>query len=166
MLPWYPVKPIRGGYPFDDLYLELEADPRWICQAKLDGRRALWDGAVLWSTESNQIWSEAARMLSHCAPGVQLDGEHIGECFYAFDIPSCGSDPYGLRWRELCALLAPACGSGIVELCPTDVCWSDVRAHGWEGVVFKRLSAPYKRGTSPNQTVASWVKYRAEWSRP
>ena len=162
-LPWLPVKPMRGGVPLDALYRELEEDARWVCQAKLNGRRALWDGHALWSTEGNRIEGQATNALSACASGVPLDGEYVRGCYWAFDVPLYERQPLERRLRSLAALLGPWRGSGVLEMCPTGVTWADVHENGWEGVVFKRLDSHYKRGIAPNQTVPSWVKYRSVW---
>lgn len=172
-LPWHPVKPVRGGRPLDDLYLRLEADPAWVCQAKLDGRRALWDGERLWSRQGNllDLCEPMLALLEEHAPGVMLDGEYMTvkgthrkeACFFPFDVPDHHRLPLQERWMHLIDVLAPMEGSGLVEPCPHDVSWGDVDRHGWEGVVFKRVNSRYERGIRPGKTVASWVKYRAEW---
>lgn len=175
-IPWHPVKPIRGGCPLDDLYEEFAGDPKWVCQAKLDGRRALWDGSTLWSRQGNRLdqCKPILELLRKYASGVELDGEYMvvkgtsqkEACFYPFDIPTHHKKPLSKRWGLLMGVLEPMVGSGLVEPCPHDVTWEQVETNGWEGVVFKRLSSFYKRGISPGQTTPSWIKYRAEWLPP
>jgi ATP-dependent DNA ligase len=100
-----------------------------------------------------------------------LDGEYLTvtgtsrreACFYPFDLPDHHRLSLSERWPLLMEMLAPMQGSGLVEPCPSNVSWEDVVEHGWEGVVFKRLGSRYKRAIVPGKTVASWVKYRAEW---
>ena len=172
-LPWHPVKPVRGGRPLDDLYLRLAEDPDWVCQAKLDGRRALWDGDRLWSRQGNllELCEPITALLREHASGVELDGEYLTvkgtgrreACFYPFDIPTHFSKMLDARWELLEGVVKKMSGTGYVELCPSEVSWEDVEEHAWEGVVFKKRTSKYKRGITPGKTVGHWVKYRAEW---
>lgn len=157
----------------DDLYLRLAEDPKWVCQAKLDGRRALWDGSRLWSRQGNplDLCEPLVSLLRTHSGGVELDGEYVTvtgtgrreACFWVFDIPTYHKMPLEGRWELLELTLAPMMGSGYVELCPSEVSWEDVAEHEWEGVVFKKRDSRYKRGISPGKTVGSWIKYRAAW---
>lgn len=172
MIPFIPVKPIRGGRPLDDLYRQLAADPEWVCQAKMNGKRAIWDPSskTLWSRTGNRVTPHQAKgvleTLRDCP--VTLDGELITrrttgeEIFWAFDLP----DHRGTlreRWVELEGVLSGYDRTSFVELCPSSVHWEDVEQHGWEGVVFKRAASKYEKARVEGKETASWVKYRAEW---
>lgn len=167
-LPFHLVKPIPGGRPLSSFYRSLEADPQWVCQAKLDGQRALWDGSRLWSRRGNllDLCAPVLEELQQHAPGVMLDGEYLTEVgtfrrrarFVAFDVPGPGS--LIERWSLLSELVAPM-DPDLVEVCPHGVTWGDVEAQGWEGVVFKRTNSPYSRAMRPNKTTPAWIKFRA-----
>jgi ATP-dependent DNA ligase len=155
-IPFCPVKPIRGGRPLDGLFRKLMVDPMWVCQAKLDGRRAIWDGQTLWSRQGN-------RLPKHNLDGipVTMDGEWMDDTFHAFDLPDHGG---GLRerWADLTALVEQYRRPGLA-LCPLTTEWADIQQWGWEGVVFKRWSSLYPKSMQDGKTTAEWVKYRAEW---
>ena len=78
-IPFWPAKPIRGGIPLDPFFQELMADPAWMSQAKLDGRRAVWDGhGVLWSRQGNNINEIAPSVVQAMASiKTEVDGEFI-----------------------------------------------------------------------------------------
>lgn len=161
-IPFVPVKPIRGGKPLDKLYRQLEADPAWVCQAKLNGKRCIWDGEVLWTRTGNRVPVPNIRGVLAALTGVStvIDGELIKDVFWAYDLPD-HTGPLYERWAMLERLIRP--GSAHLKLCPSGVRWDDVALNGWEGVVFKRLSSKYEKAKVEGKTVSSWVKYRAEW---
>ena len=157
MLDFAPVKPIRGGRPLDELYLQLAEDPEWVCQAKLNGIRAIWTGKTLWSRTGNLITQKLAPVSLDRVRGVthRLDGELLSDGRYlVFDLPD-DKGPLTDRWSRLVDLGIP--------LCPTNVVWARVVEHGWEGVVFKKLASKYPKALADGKTTPSWVKYRAEW---
>ena len=140
------IKPISGGAPNNALYQRLARDPAWMCQAKIDGCRALWDGVEL-RTRNGQRLDVPAKLHGITQ---RVDGEYLRGVFYAFDLPD---HPGTLdeRWAALCAL-------GIQTI-PAWVSWRDVTRNGWEGVVFKRRDSVYPRARK--KTTPSWVKFRA-----
>lgn len=167
MIPFYPVKPIRGGRPLDGLFEELAADPEWTCQAKLNGKRALWDGRTLWSREGNAMHRPfVVSTLNQQGLDVTLDGELVGtgaqSTFYVFDLPDF---PFDLQTRlaVLNDFIGPRLTGGLLRMCPMGVTWDDVEHEGWEGVVFKKLSSMYPKADRPDVETANWVKYRKEW---
>ncbi len=171
-LPFCPVKPIRGGRPLDSLFNQLTNDPNWVCQAKMNGKRAIWDPAsrTLWSRSGNRVTphqaSEVLQHLQGCP--VALDGELITrrstgqEVFWAFDLPD-STLPLVDRWVELRNVISNFNRTSYIELCPSGVSWAEVESQGWEGVVFKKLTSRYEKAYTEGRTTANWVKYRAEW---
>ena len=161
-IPFVPVKPIRGGRPMDKLYNQLAADPAWVCQAKLNGKRAIWDGEYLWSRTGNRITPfQAGKALAALAiVPTCLDGELVKDVFYAFDLPD-HEGPLHERWALLKTIIPYDFEH--FKICPSGVSWEDVSEHKWEGVVFKRLNSKYEKAMSEGKTTPAWVKYRAEW---
>lgn len=159
-IPFHPMKPIRGGRPLGSVYTTLATSPDWMCQAKLNGKRAVWDGKHLWSRQGNRIYGDVATNLR----GVNcvLDGEYMpnGD-YYVFDLPD-NPFPLHLRWQEASGLVSRM-GREHVLMCPRVSVWEEVILNSWEGVVFKRLSSLYRKGLSEGQETADWVKFRAEW---
>jgi ATP-dependent DNA ligase len=146
------VRPISGGAIGNSLCRKLCADPDWLTQAKLDGKRVLWDGRKLWSSHGNQL--HLPTVTDGLPGGWTLDGELVGGTVYWFDIAMPGS----LRHR-----LAVLEESG-VRLIPTPGCWvhawQQADQHSWEGIVCKRLDSTYPRGHRPRTTTPSWVKFK------
>jgi len=167
-LPFAPVKPVRGGRPFDDLFNQLAQDEAWVAQAKLDGQRAIWDGKTLWSRRELPI-TRAPKVLEALAGlDVTLDGEFVPDkgqptgTYWVFDLPDHRGN-LEERWAALRKLMSGFSGISGIELAPSGVDWTDVVKMAWEGLVFKRRDSRYVKAINPGKTVASWVKYRAEW---
>lgn len=158
-LPFHLVKPMRGGKPLDGLYRQLEADPGWICQAKVNGKRALWDGTTLWSRQGNKIESPVAEALVGLK--VMLDGEFLQDKLYLFDVPS-HTGTLVERWKQVQEVVG-SLASPFVVVCPLVRVWDEVPQNGWEGVVFKRLDSKYPVAFSEGKQTTAWIKYRAEW---
>ena len=156
----------------DDLFNQLTNDPNWVCQAKMNGKRGIWDPSTqtLWSRSGNKVTPHQAKGVLEALRQVPvaLDGELITrkgtgqEVFWAFDLPD-SKLPLRDRWIELQNLISEFDRTSYLELCPSGVNWAEVEAQGWEGVVFKRLSSKYEKAYVEGKTTASWVKYRAEW---
>lgn len=173
MMPFHPVKPVRGGVPFDDYFNRLAASPDWLCQAKIDGQRTLWvpdspapggGRGVLWSRRELPILRapqvrEALNLVEDVLDGELVVGDK--PTYYVFDLP----DERGSLQERVSkvARLVDSIKSPVVKVCPMNVTWPDVGICGWEGVVFKRRSSKYVKGSSPDKTTAHWIKYRAEW---
>lgn len=111
----------------DDLMHGIDYAPHidvagWIATEKLDGCRAYWDGAALWSRNGNPI-KAPPELLAELPPGMPLDGELYGgpgtrvwiaagmrtgryrhaPKFIAFDAPAA-SGYYRSRHAALCAM--------------------------------------------------------------
>lgn len=165
MMPFHPVKPIRGGRPLDRLYCQLAKDPEWVCQAKIDGQRTVWSGGTLWSRRELKIVRAPEVEAALGNAKEVFDGELVikggKQHYYLFDLPD---HPGSLaeRFARLREHVS-AIGSPHVSLCPSGVEWEQVDQEQWEGVVFKRLNSKYPKGVTPNTTTPTWIKYRAEW---
>jgi bifunctional non-homologous end joining protein LigD len=141
----------------------LVSDPRWAMQEKKDGRRLLLrkeDGVI---TGVNKLGLTVgvpvtvvctARDLSG---DYVLDGESIGDYLHAFDLLFLNGEDlrgqsYNRRYTALLNLLA----GGLPKHIKAVTCWVDpMDKASWlrsfkedkaEGVVFKRLDAPYTAG--------------------
>lgn len=149
-------KPIRGGRPGDAGYLALEADPDWVCQAKIDGWRAVWDRGRLWTRSGNPIAAPSSA-LSGLPLGIVVEGEWERRegVFWAFDLPD-HPGTLAQRWDALQGLVRP---SESVRLIPAEIAWADVESNGWEGVVWKHRRSRYPSGSKAME----WIKYRAAW---
>lgn len=148
----------------EDEVEELIADPAWLAQEKFDGRR------VLIQKRDNQITGINRRGLVVALPqpivahaltlGSQqwlLDGEAIGERFYAFDLLESAcvdlrQQPCARRLVAMYELLATV-GDGSIIPVPTASTPSAKRAllarlrqEGKEGIVFKRADSCYVPG--------------------
>lgn len=158
-IPFWPVKPIRGGRPLDGLYGKLSTSKDWMCQAKMNGKRVIWDGEVLWSRQGNRL----NNAISEALEGVHqtLDGELVKDGLWVFDLPD---HPGTLteRWGALAGWVRRM-DHPKIQLCPSEVAWQDVEREGWEGVVFKKRTSKYPKSRFDGRETADWVKYRAEW---
>ncbi|MFN7139272.1 MAG: RNA ligase family protein, partial [Limisphaerales bacterium] len=141
----------------------LVADDRWCMQEKLDGRRMLIQrkDAAIHGINRRGLLIGLPEPVFQIARVLQgnfiLDGEAIGDVFHVFDLLEVNGFcirklPYRERWSQLLDLLDPieqenlrivpaACERGAkLELLRR------LKQQNREGVVFKRLDAPYMSG--------------------
>ena len=162
--------------PIDDDQIEkLIADPAWLAQEKMDGRRLLirkQDGKI---TGINRLGLSVAlpeslvRDGDNCRVDFILDGESIGDEFHAFDAlliedDEIGGCRYGERYLRLMNLLASFQHPNIhlVETHHTKAekrtAFERMKADGCEGIVFKHTDAPYISGRPASG--GSQLKYK------
>lgn len=161
--------------PIDEAAVKsLIADPGWMMQEKMDGRRLLLRAEAGVITGINKLGIEVAvadtithraraipRLLHLAIPRTFLiDGEAIGDTFHAFDLlelDGCDLRGHGAcaRWVALSTLLSamPPQFPSFIELVHSS--WLTVakrnalkriKAAGGEGVVFKEIEAPCTPG--------------------
>jgi len=132
-------------------------------QEKKDGERCVLDhkdGAVKASnkkgllTFTSSVLEKAALKL----PEITMDGEAIGDEFFAFDLLREGDkdlrkEPYEKRLERLEAILKKKAATFPIRLVPTGrtpaekrALFAKLKAEGREGVVFKNKAAPYVAG--------------------
>jgi bifunctional non-homologous end joining protein LigD len=149
--------------PIDERQAEkLLSDPDYWMQQKFDGRRVLiqyHDGKIVGINRKgltialpDSILKSVAEIRSPCI----LDGEAIGDRFYAFDLLSLNSvdlraRPYSQRHEKLFGLIGEGSGSiEFVETHCTETSKSDTLARlkraNAEGAVFKHKDARYMPG--------------------
>lgn len=138
------------------------ADPAWCMQEKFDGRRMLVRKTGDSVEAINKLGliagvSTAIADAVAAIPGdVTLDGEAIGDRLFVFDMLSRdGADLTGQPYRDRFSVLTQLLGSGGGALIVAQ-CWTghsdkadnlaELRQRNAEGVVFKRLDAPYTAG--------------------
>jgi bifunctional non-homologous end joining protein LigD len=140
---------------------EAISDPGWVMQEKLDGRRLMLrkTGTVVEGINKLGLVINLPTTLVKAAAelvgDLVLDGELLGEQLVAFDLLQSGGDdlrhrPYRDRYDALAAL--PLNGPHISYVAS----WTEAadkaerlaafKAAAAEGVVFKKLSAPYTAG--------------------
>jgi bifunctional non-homologous end joining protein LigD len=150
-------------------------DPSWLMQEKLDGRRLM----LRKTGEGVEGINKLGLVVAVASPIVQaaldipgefiLDGEAISDHFHVFDlIGQDGIDlrgqPYVDRYRALTALIGDGQSAHIHRV----EAWTEsadkanqlaaFRAKNAEGVVFKRVDAPYVPGR-PNSR-GTQLKYK------
>ena len=138
-------------------------DATWLMQEKFDGRRLMLrkTGDTVEGINKLGLVIAVAEPVVEAALSLAgnliLDGEAVAEHFHVFDVLSrSGTDlrdqPYAGRYGTLIDLL----GSGQPDRIHCAVSWVEpaekanqlaaLRAQNAEGVVFKRLDAPYTPG--------------------
>lgn len=137
----------------------LIKDEEWGMQEKHDGRRLVVrkDGEkIVGINRKGLIVALPEPIIAYMKAAksdMTIDGEAVGDTLYAFDLLGLPDDmrgnSYMMRWTYLAAL-RPA---GAVKLVPLAITAqakreliAKVRAARGEGVVFKRLTMPYKAG--------------------
>jgi ATP-dependent DNA ligase len=149
--------------------MQLENDPDWVAQAKINGQRAVWHPPTktLWSRGDKPIVRSpevlaALASVRDCVDGefVPVVGKQKGT-YWMFDLP----DHRGTYEERLKAVaeLVKKINSPVIKLAPPHIDWLDVDLNEWEGVVFKRLASKYPKAGVDGKTTPDWVKYRAEW---
>jgi len=151
----------------DEARLEaLFADPEIVAQQKFDGVRILTlvqeDGVVATnrSGEMSEFGAAVLQAVSHAPPGTILDGELVsgsqGPVYWLFDILQyAGEDLKALGYVERFAHLAAACAElpdpiemvdAAFEEADKRALYNQLRELRAEGIVFKRVDAPYTHG--------------------
>lgn len=137
-------------------------DPAYGMQEKSDGERVLFRRTGLAVTGINKkgmerplpelLVADAAKIEGDCI----IDGELLGAAYIAFDILEHGGEdlrcrPYQYRLAILRSVIAKE--SAFIRVCETYFtaeekrkAFAALRAAKREGVVFKRLDAPYEAG--------------------
>lgn len=154
-------------------------DDRWCAQEKFDGRRMLIrkSGHELVAVNRDGLsvgFPHAyASCLADTAADFVLDGESVGETFYAFDLLETAhgdhrSTPYYARLNLLqrdfghfgptVVVAATARGSEKLEFLAA------LKASGREGIVFKRLDAEWSAGRPASGGTAMKLKFWATCS--
>jgi bifunctional non-homologous end joining protein LigD len=144
---------------------EIEAlinDPAWGMQEKKDGRRMLVKKTgrdvaginrkgLAVGLPDTVVAALRAKFLSF-ASGL-IDGEAVGDTLFAFDLLDDGGDIRKLGYSERHRTLRGIDFNSAIQVVPLAVTAKDkrallekVRKAEGEGVVFKRLDAPYKAG--------------------
>ncbi|MEI8195290.1 MAG: WGR domain-containing protein [Phycisphaerae bacterium] len=148
----------------DEEAAKLLADPAWLTQEKLDGRRILIQrrGDDIIGINRKGLQIALPELIVQCArtisgPQWLLDGECIGDRHIAFDLlEQAGVDlrpqPYRKRLDALyrMALSGPDQPISFVRTATMTldkrVMLAELRRQNKEGMVFKRLAAPYTPG--------------------
>jgi bifunctional non-homologous end joining protein LigD len=142
---------------------QLIRDPRWAMQEKHDGQRLLLrctaDGSVEGiNRQGLQVTVPPAlhEAVTRLGSSLVLDGECMGECYHAFDLLETeGTDlrnmPYHARLFHLCLLLREDDSPLQQVITATTTAYKsalfeEFQSGDREGVVFKRLDAPYRPG--------------------
>jgi len=151
--------------PIDEAEAEkLLADPAWLTQEKLDGKRILirrTDNNIVGINRKGLIVA-LAQSVVRCAmqlPSQQfiMDGECIGNEFFAFDLLEYAcvdlrNQPYRQRLDALYRLPIAAQGAPIqtirtaVKTADKRAMLAKLREQHKEGIVFKRIEAVYTPG--------------------
>ena len=136
-------------------------DPQYILQEKHDGRRLLVEkeGKITGINKLGMVTAFPEVIARECKmteAKFLLDGEIIGDIYYAFDLLSLEVDlcprPYQERYLRLVNLLASfnhphiALVESAFNAKQKQSLFDLVKAKGREGVVFKRSDAPYTAG--------------------
>jgi len=137
-------------------------DPAWSAQEKIDGKHILIrcdESEVVASNRKGlQVGIPEPVITALGANGVRgiLDGEMVGDVYHAFDMlkeKSHGlmADPYLYRHSVLRAtIMIPLPAVKVVPLFMLKrdkrELYARLKQEGKEGIVFKRLAAPYKPG--------------------
>lgn len=153
------LTPIQNAEPYLD-------DTDWVMQPKIDGERRFLivgaDGREIHGGNRRGLAvplpegiAKAAKLLAH---DTILDGEIVGENYIAFDLLRFEAEemrelPYATRLELLGQLLEAETRNRIAPIHSyftaarrgTFLAW---QKNGREGVVFKRLEAPYAEGRS------------------
>ncbi len=155
------LTPITDAGPYLD-------DSDWVMQSKVDGERRF----IVVSDDGKKIvggnrrglvvalpmgLAKAAKLLAH---GTIFDGEIVGEDYVAFDLlrleaQDLREQPYATRLEMLAQLMEafPRNGLRLIHSYLAGKKSRRVELKAWqeggrEGVVFKRLDAPYREGRS------------------
>jgi len=141
----------------------LIKEPGWCLQEKKDGRRTLLQkqGAAIHGINRKGLLiglpSPIVHQVNQISGDLILDGECVGDVLYVFDLLQLGEEdlrdrPYEERWERLMKVLEPDHLTHLerVESAFTParkaLLFKQLQQDKREGVVLKRLDAPYTPG--------------------
>ena len=142
----------------------LIQNPDWALQEKFDGRRVLVrkHGAAIHGINRKGLLiglpETVFQAVRNIAGDFILDGECVGDVLYAFDLLEWDGEedfrvyPYQRRWEALSRLLNQPDLKSIrfvetaIDPADKERLFRHLQAEKREGVVFKRLDAPYTPG--------------------
>ncbi len=147
----------------EDEVNRLIKDPAWCMQEKKDGRRILVQkqGAAIHGINKKGLLvglpSPIVVQTAKFSSDVFIDGEMVGDVHYAFDLLQLGGDAVVARpYKERLALLTELLDVPFVTIidlvetafAPAEkaILYNRLKRDRKEGVVFKRLDAPYTPG--------------------
>ena len=163
----------------EDELLDYLDDDRWCAQEKFDGKRMLLRkrGTELIATNRDGLATgfpqEFARRLAYIPGDFVVDGESVGETFYAFDLleDAAGDrrqQPYRDRLAALQARLGRAGGCIVVAEtaygADKRALLQRLKAGNREGIVFKDVDAPWTAGRPASGGTAMKCKFWATCS--
>lgn len=158
-------------------YLALAApfvkSAKWAFDVKADGRRLIIDcgETVRAYNRAGDRCDVPLGLRAQFEPigniGATLDGELVGDSFYAFDLPRLGEvislmTPWNQRRYALEALIKRWKPGNIKTIGAAGTTpakkklLSAVRERGLEGVVFKRIDSQYQ----PGRRASTWLKHK------
>lgn len=134
-------------------------DPEWSAQEKIDGKHIMVraEDEVVGSNRKGLVVGipepVVKALKANKVRGV-LDGEMVGDVYHVFDMVKAEADmaamPYLLRHDKLCtSMIIPFPAVRVVPLfqgMTKRALYERLKQENKEGIVFKRLSAPYKPG--------------------
>ena len=150
-------------------------DGAWCLQQKFDGKRVIirkMGDVVMGINRKGLIINLPVSIVASASinpVSFTLDGECIGDVFHAFDILELNTEElrplsYIKRWNSLMALLGSSRPQNIkyvrsaLSQVQKQQLWEALHKEKAEGVVFKRLDAPYTAGR-PN-SAGSQLKHK------
>ena len=151
----------------------------WCAQEKFDGKRMMLrkSGAEIVAANRDGLCigfpTELTAQLSEIAGEFVIDGESVGEMFYAFDLLETATGDlrqasYRARMESLQALFGTVRGNIIVAKTARGESkrkfLAEIKAAGKEGVVFKDLRASWAAGRAANGGSALKCKFWATCS--
>ena len=137
----------------------LLADPAWGAQEKKDGKHIMVTvkDEVVVASNRKGLQVGIPEPIAEALKGfvVGLDGEMIGDVYHVFDCLSSyklsfRASPYKTRYSQLAGLVGVSDAIKVVPLATTEQekrdLYARLKKEGREGIVFKRLDAPYAPG--------------------
>lgn len=185
---WYPSKPILLPSTAPVLE-ELDVDPDWIAEPKMNGWRALAslgpDGRVQIVTRENRplegLEDIRRRLQRRLQPGLEIDGELLfrgphatSPRYFPFDVPLVDGfpnpKPFEQRRADLLSLLGP-CKRGPLTI-PRQVQKDKIRFLGdvlsdpdIEGIVLKYRASGVHLSLRASALNPQWFKVKESYHR-
>jgi len=154
------------------------ADDDYAAQQKMDGERRgveiTRDGVRGMNRKGMYVnipqpWVET---LARLAPDTIIDGEHVGDTLYVFDVVKYGGRdlskvPFAARAASLEPFAALFVADEFVKFVPTvrgteakRELLASVEAEGGEGIVLRNIRGTYRPGALPNAESADLLKFK------
>jgi ATP-dependent DNA ligase len=174
-MKYFPPKPTRIAYD-GGTFKELDNNPAWIAEPKINGIRAVAFGKRLFSRHGRlltQEFKEREWLRDDCEFDCEFVAKNGVIRLYIFDIMMVKDEDISRKpLRERKNILLNVLKDAEINKVPIVLPWiikdkikyyQDCLKQGYEGIVLKKLESPYDKFYTESKEIVTWLKVKPRW---